>query len=106
MVTMHERTRGGGRERERERERETEALLSHHISRVYGVRGKEGQQTCRAKSDCETRERERGGRADSEGIAEEREKDEAGRRERERETHGSPVVMATPLRRSLVTPSA
>lgn len=49
-------------ERRGERERETEALLSHHISRVYGVRGKEGQQTCRAESDGGTSEQREGGR--------------------------------------------
>lgn len=48
--------RGGGRRREKDRE----ALLSHHITRVYGVRGKEGQQTRRAGSDGGT-EGSRGG---------------------------------------------
>lgn len=63
----------GERKRERTRETDREALLSHHISRVYGVRGKEGQQTCRAESDGRTREQGTG----SEGSAEE--EDEAGR---------------------------
>lgn len=77
--TGERRTKEGGR-KERERKRETEALLSHHISRVYGVRGKEGQQTCRARR-VTVGTGERGGLAEEEDEArrelrgEERERD-------------------------------
>jgi len=89
------------KEGEKEREEDREALLSHHISRVYGVRGKEGQQTYRAESDGGTRERE-----SRELVVRGPWKRRTKRGGNYGETHGSPVVMATPLRRSLVTPSA